>query len=324
MNTVHPYPTLRGRLDVRVRGAAVDGEPLPYSAVSQQQRILSLGQAGLHDWREGVVDIEASPSPAEIAEGPWTSVRCVVVLAEEATRTRVVRRLEPGEDGRWYGEVPVLRSLHLRRAVLTVSVIGSYGGVDGLIIGGSAEPWSVDLLADSPTRHPAVEVLPTDFRDGGDERLRPFRDAPWFVDTAGETPKVLLNTSFEGVTGLLSAPRGPLEKALAGVVASQIAGEAWVVMFHCALSDVRIDEDGTPRLPSGWKEAVLNAMLPDVLPGRPLTDAATELHRCRTGGPGWAELQSRIHFAASRRAAVSKNLVNAIRAVLRAQEGVTR
>jgi hypothetical protein len=95
-------------------------------------------------------------------------------------------------------------------------------------------------------------------------------------------------------------------------------------MFHCALSDVRIDEDGTPRLPSGWKEAVLNAMLPDVLPGRPLTDAATELHRCRTGGPGWAELQSRIHFAASRRAAVSKNLVNAIRAGLRAQEGVTR
>ncbi|MFJ1581707.1 hypothetical protein ACIOC1_00015 [Streptomyces sp. NPDC088197] len=325
MSTDPPYPTLLGHVEVRVLRATVDRKPLPLSLISQHEQVLSFHQAGRDNWREGVIELEVTLPQDELTESPWTSVGCVAILTERATHTRVVSRLERGTgEGPWRGEVRVLRFMHLRRATLEVNVVGGYGGVDGRIIGVGEMPWFVDLLEPAPIRQPEIDVVKVDFRAEGQERLRPFKDAPWLIDTDPYMPRVLLNTSFEGVADLLGAPRGPLEKALAGVVASQIAGEAWTVMFHCALAELEFDEDGTPRLPGGWKEPVLRTMLPDILSGRPLEDALFEVHSRRTEGRGWAELQPRIQFAAAQRAANSRNLTNAIRAVARAQEGRAR
>ncbi|MEV6044637.1 hypothetical protein [Streptomyces xanthochromogenes] len=325
MSTVYAYPTLVGKIEVAVRGARIDGKPLQLSLISQRDQVVALHQVERDDWTEGVLDLEVSLPVDELADGPWSGVTCVAVLTEGATNTRVVSRLERRRDDRyWRGEVRVRRSTHLARAVLDVSVVGSHGGVDGRVLGTSDSPWVVDLLARTPTRQCDLEILETDFRDGPQEWLRPFMEAPWLIDTTGELPTVLLNTSFEGLAGLLSGARGPLEKATAGLVAGQIAGEAWATMFHSALSDLEFDEDGTPRFPDGWRESVLRSLLPEVFPGLPLPEALCEAHSRRSDGRGWAEVQSRIQFAAGRRGQVPKNLTAAIRAVSRAQEGASK
>ncbi|WP_328944488.1 hypothetical protein OG259_26245 [Streptomyces sp. NBC_00250] len=325
MSTVYPYPTLIGKIDVAVRQAGIDGKPLHLSLISQQDRVVAFHQVERDDWVEGFLEIEVSAPTDELADGPWAGVVCVAVLTEGATNTRVVTRLQRGRnDKRWHGEVRIRRSEHLARAVLNVSFVGSHGGVDGRIIGVCDTPWVVDFLARTTTRQSEMEIVEADFRDGPQEWLRPFKDAPWLIDATGDMPTVLLNTSFEGLTGLLKGARGPLEKATAGLVAAQIATEAWSTMFHSALGELEQNEDGTPQLPGGWRESVLRLMLPDVLPGLPIADALAEACSRRKEGHGWAELQPRIQFAASRRAQIPKNLTSATRSVSRAQEGATR
>ncbi|MFJ8017190.1 hypothetical protein [Streptomyces sp. NPDC096339] len=325
MSTLYAYPTLVGKIEVTVRGAHIDGKPLPLSLISRQDRVVALHQAERDDWTEGVIDLEVSLPMDELADGPWSGVTCVAVLTEGATNTRVVSRLERRrEDRHWRGEVRVRRSTHLARALLQVSVVGTHGGVDGRVLGTSDSPWVVDLLARTPTGQCDLEIREVDFRDGPDEWLRPFMEAPWLIDTTGESPTVLLNSSFEGLVELLSGARGPLEKATAGLVAGQIATDAWATMFHAALSDLEFDEDGTPRLPGGWQESALRSMLPEVFPGLSLPEALSEAHGRRSDGRGWAEVQSRIRFAAARRGQVPKNLTASLRAVSRAQEGASR
>ncbi len=325
MSTVYPYPTLLGRIDVSVRRASIDGRDLPLSYVSEREHVVALHQIDRDDWREGVLELEVTAPGDELADGPWAAVTCVAVLTEGATNARTVTRLERSRtDRKWRGEVVVRRSSHVARATLQVSLVGSYDGVDGRVIGTVDEPWFVDLLARTPIRRREIEIRQEDFRDGPQEWLHPFRDSPWLVETTGDLPVVYLNTSFEGLTELLNTPRGPLEKATAGLVAAQVAGEAWTAMFHAALGDVELDEEGRPELPDGWRDAALRAMMPDVLPGRPLADALAEAYARRSEGHGWAELQSRIQFAAARRAQVPKQLTTAVRTVSRNQEGASR
>ncbi|MFJ1543569.1 hypothetical protein [Streptomyces sp. NPDC088246] len=325
MSTVYAYPTLVGKIEVSVRGASIDGKPLQLSLISQRDQVVALHQIERDDWTEGVLDLEVSLPTDELNEGPWSGVSCVAVLTEGATNTRVVSRLERRRgDTHWRGEVRVRRSTHVARALLDVSVVGSHGGVDGRVLGRTDTPWVVDLLARTPTRQRDLEILEKDFRDGPQEWLRQFMDAPWLIDTTGDLPAVLINTSFEGLPELLSGGRGPLEKATAGMVAAQIAGDAWATMFHSALSDLEFDEDGTPHFPGGWRESVLRSMLPEVFPGLPLAEALAEAHSRRGDGRGWAEVQSRVHYSAGRRGQMPKNLTATIRAVNRAQEGPRR
>ncbi|RKE21914.1 hypothetical protein [Streptomyces sp. TLI_171] len=325
MSTVYPYPTLVGRIDVDVRQAGIDGKALPFSLISKREQVVALHLAGRDDWAEATLELEVALPDDELADGPWAAVGCVAVLTEGTTNARTVTRLERRRgDTRWRGEVRVRRSMYVARAVLQVSVVGSYDGIDGRVIGTGDLPWVVDLLARAAVRQRDIEIVQEDFRDGPQDWLRPFKDAPWLVETAGELPTVLLNSSFEGLGALLDGARGPLEKAAAGLIATQIAGDAWTAMFHSAVGDLEVDEDGTPQVPDGWKEPVLRAMLPDVFPGLPLVDALVEIHSRRTEGHGWAELQSRIQFAASRRAQTPKNLTTALRALSRPQEGGTR
>ncbi|WP_405639640.1 hypothetical protein [Streptomyces uncialis] len=321
MSTVYAYPTLVGRIEVAVRGASIDGKPLQLSLISRRDQVVALHQIERDDWTEGVLDLEVTLPMDELADGPWSGVTCVAVLSEGATNTRRVTRLtRRRDDTNWRGEVRVRRSHHVERAVLDVSVVGGHGGVDGRVLGTTDTPWVVDLLARTPARQRDPEVLEEDFRDGPQEWLRPFMDVPWLIDTTGDLPTILLNTSFEGLPELLSGARGPLEKATAGLVAAQIAGDAWATMFHSALSDLEFDEDGTPHFPGGWRESVLRAMLPEVLPGLPPAEALAEAHGRRGDGRGWAEIQSRIQVAAGRRGQVPKNLTAAVRAVTRAKE----
>ncbi|GGR35348.1 hypothetical protein GCM10010497_42570 [Streptomyces cinereoruber] len=318
MKPVHPYPTLFGDIELDVLSIAVDGTfPLPYAHVSKTERAVALHQSGREDWEFCTLRLQATLPEAEISTGEWTDVVCLAVLTEKATNARTTTRLRRTPDGVWNGDIDLHRSRYLDRAVLGLTVVATVDGVAGRVIGTTAQDWYLDLKGATPVRQRQIEIVEVDFREGPEEWLRPYRDAPWIVETAGAVPTVYLNkASADGLVDMLSGSGGgPAERMLRDLTSGQIAQDAWTAMFHTAISDLDVDEDGTPVMPTGWREAVLRMMLPDVLPGRQLTDALYDIEERRDKGFGWSELQTTIQYAAGRRSRIAKKLTNAVRAV---------
>ncbi|MFB9516006.1 hypothetical protein ACFFT8_22585 [Streptomyces purpureus] len=280
--------------------------------VSQQDRVVALHMAGREKWREARLEIQAQIPDIELANGPWTEVVCVAVLTERATNSRTVVRLRPW-SGSWGGTAVVPRGAFRARLDLTLSVVATVGGVAGRVVATAQDSWLVDLTARVPVRQRELDINEMDFRDGPHEWLRPFRDAPWLVETSGDMPTIHLNTGFEGVTELLGAGSDPTERAVGRLLATQIATDAWTAMFHSAVSDLEVDGDGVPQWPSGWRDWVLRSMLPDILPELSPADGLLEIHGRRSESSGWHELQPLIQYAASRRAHIAKNLGTVIR-----------
>jgi hypothetical protein len=289
--------------------------------ISQQERVVAVHQVERDDWDDARLDIRAALPEIELASRPWTDVTCVAVLAEGATNSRVVTQLREVSGGGWSGSLAFSRAAYRRRADLSVSVVATVSGVAGRVVGSSEDNWIVDLVARSPERRRELNINEVDFRDGGHEWLRPYRDAPWLVETSGDVPTVHLNAGFGGIVELLHSSGDPTEKVVRDMIAAQIAGEAWTAMFHSAVSDLEMDEEGDPQWPSGWRGWVLRSMLPDVLPDLSATDALSELHIRRAQDTGWNELQLRIQYAASRRARVAKNVGSAVSLLDRSGEG---
>lgn len=321
MRSVFPYPTLFGDIAVDIVSVAVDGAPLPYAHVSTTERTVALHRAGREHWGRATLRLKAHPPEPELAEGPWRDATCLAVLAEKATNTRVTARLARMPDGDWQGTIDLSRNHHLRRATLTVHVVATVEGMAGRLIGSAEHDWYVDLRESVPVRRREIDIVEVDFRDGPHDWLRPFQEAPWIVETSADTPTVYLNTTaVEGLMEVLAAKGGTTaERVLRDMTASHIAQDAWTAMFHTAVSDLDVDDDGTPVMPTGWREAVLTAMLPEVLPGHPLTDALFDINERRTQGHGWSQLQTAIQYAAGKRSRVTKKLTNAVRTVDRAE-----
>jgi hypothetical protein len=317
MKPVFPYPTLFGAVDLEVAAVTMDGRDLPYSRISKAERAVALHQAGRTDWDVARLQLTATLPEQEFEDGPWSDVVCLATLSESATNARTSARLTRGRNGEWHGAIELLHDQHTDRATLALAVVGEVGGVPGRLIGATESNWYVDLKAASPRRQREVDIREIDFREGPEEWLRPFKDSVWVVETAGDIPTVYLNTTgVEGLLELIKSTGGsPMEKLLRDTTSSQIAQDVWTAMFNSAISELDLDDDGTPIMPSGWREPVLRMMLPDVLPGRQLTDALFDINDRRASGSGWPELQTSIHYAAGKRSQVTKKLTNAVRAV---------
>ncbi|MGZ3143288.1 hypothetical protein ACVDFE_15095 [Lentzea chajnantorensis] len=316
-----PYKTLFDPAVLEVASVAVDGRALPYAQISRTDQAVALHQAGRGEWSVATLQLKAELPEHELADGPWSNVVCLAVLSENRTNVRSSSRLVREDDGTWRGEIDLVRAQHFSRAVLSLVVTGDIGGVSGRVIGKAEAPWYVDLKEATPRRQRDVKVVEIDFREGPEEWLRPYKDAGWLVSTVNdpEIPIVYLNTAgVEGLVEVLNGAGGSTaEKVVRDVAASQISQDAWTAMFHTAVSHLDQDEDGTPIMPAGWRESVLRAMLPDVLPGRQLTDALHEISERRTSGAGWPELQTNIQYAAGRRSQAAKKLTSAVRTVHR-------
>ncbi|MER5381436.1 hypothetical protein ABT040_14300 [Streptomyces sp. NPDC002688] len=319
MNIVFPYSTLAGEITFEVTAARLDGRALPIGMISREQRVVALHEAERSAWGEARLDLRAALPVKELATGPWSDVVCVATLTEPATNARTVAKLASSGGGVWTGSLSFARDDHQSRASLTINVVASVDGERGRLIGTAEATWSVELNERTPTRKQELNVHEVDFRNGPHEWLRPFKEAPWLVETTGDMPTVHLNTGFEGLTEFLNGGGGTVEKSVRGMLAAQIATEAWLAMFHAAVGDVELDDDGTPQWPAGWKDGVLRSMLPDVLPELSPADALLEIHLRRTEG-GWQDLQPRIQFAAARRAKVGRNVGNGLRALNKAGE----
>ncbi|MDT0494874.1 hypothetical protein RM717_30720 [Streptomyces griseus] len=316
----YPYPRLPGVVSLRVESVELRGpddirQPLETNAFSVVEQVVAPGASGRHDWEWLRMKVSATvPGRATAPDTPWTDLAVVVVLTEGATNTRVTTALAPGgEDGRqWVGQLDLWRADHLDRATMSVHVVATVDGVVGREIAASTKDWIVDLRSEAPLRGLQLGLVEVGFREGP-PWLRNLQEVPWAVDTSGDLPVVHINTDFEGVSELVGGNGTSVDNMVRELLTAQMCTDVWTAVFHTAIGDLEIEDDGTPLFPRDWRGEVLREMLPDVVPDRPVEDALREVHRRRTGTTGWTDLQPRIHYAATRRADVPKALSTAIR-----------
>ncbi|MGX9918989.1 hypothetical protein ACWIG4_03955 [Streptomyces sp. NPDC002248] len=320
---VFPYPRLNGRVaarvtSVRLRGPGDVREQLESKACAVVEQVVALGMAERDDWQSARLALAATLPTREMeTKGHWTDVEVVAVLTEGATNARVCFPLNRVDGGReWIGELELDRDDYLDRASLAVHVVATVGGTPGRIIGSTDQDWVIDVTSDVPLLDRQLEVSPVSFARGA-EWLRGFSDAPWAVDTSGRLPVVRVNSDFEGLVSLIEGRGSKTEAVLGEMLLAQMCAEVWTAVFHTAIGDVEVEDDGTPLFPPDWRGAVLREMLPDVVPGRTAEEALREVYLRRTGEGGWVDLQSRVQYAAARRAGVPKTLATTVRDIER-------
>ncbi|MFI7006848.1 hypothetical protein [Streptomyces sp. NPDC050145] len=317
---VYPYKRLNRPITLRVTAVSLkltDGtrDPLETSAFSTAQRAVALGTAGHDSWVSAGLRVSATMPPgADEEDAPWSGLRVLAVLTDGETNVRTCAELtRDTEDGRdWSGTVDLLRDDHAGRATLSAFAVGTVDAVPGRVIAETSENWTVDTLSDDPVSELRLSVQKAPFRTSAREWLRAYADAPWIVDTSARLPTVFVNTDVDGFLGLLDSVGSGVESKVGDLLISQMATDVWSAVFHSALGDLELD-GGDPVFPTDWKGEVLREMLPDVVPGLHVEDALRQVHRRRTGDSGWAELQTRIHYAAVRRSDTTKALSHAIR-----------
>jgi hypothetical protein len=279
---------------------------------------VALGVAQHEDWVSARIGLSATLPPGVTdPDAPWSDLKVLAVLTEGATSVRnsvELRQDAPGSK-EWSGEIEVFRDQHVGRASLAVHAVATVGDVRGRAITETDSDWTVDVTAEEPLGGLRLDVKQASFSKSAREWLRPYSDAPWVIDASGRLPLVMINTDIEGLSDLLGGESGGIENKVHELLLSQMATDVWTAVFHSSVGDLEVEPDGSPVFPTDWRGEVLREMLPDVVPGLRLEEALRQVHRRRTDDAGWVELQTRVHYAAVRRAGVSKALANALRAL---------
>ncbi|MEU5308252.1 hypothetical protein [Streptomyces sp. NPDC021562] len=317
----YPYARLNRPVTLRVTSVSLklpDGtrDQLETTAFSTQQQAVALGIAGHADWVSATIGLSATlPPGANASDAAWSELRVLAVLTDGETNTRTSTDLtRDTEDGRdWSGSVEVLRDDHLGRASLAVYAVGTVDGVRGRSIAETDRNWIVDTISDDPVQELRLEVRRASFKRSAREWLQAYADAPWAVDASARVPTVFVNTDVEGILALLDSNGSALESKVRDLLVAQMATDVWTALFHGAIGDLEVEPGAGPVFPTGWRGEVLREMLPDVVPGVHVEEALRQVHRRRTGDSGWVELQTRIHYAAIRRADATKALAYVIR-----------
>ncbi|MEB8337897.1 hypothetical protein [Streptomyces endophyticus] len=320
---IYPYKRLNRPVALRVTSVSLrlpDGtrDQLDTTAYSIPQQTVALGIAGHADWVSARIGISATlPPGANAPDATWSDLQVLAVLTDGETNIRTSVALgRDTEDGRdWSGSLDLLRDDHAGRASLAVYAVGTADDVRGRAITETDKSWVVDTESEEPVRGLQLDVKTAGFRKSAREWLHAYADAPWIVDASGRVPTVLVNTDVEGILGLLDSSGAGVDSKMRDLLVGQMATDVWTAVFHSAIGDLEVEPGGSPVFPTDWQGEVLREMLPDVVPGVHVEEALRQVHLRRTGDSGWVELQTRIHYAALRRAEVTKALTAAIRSL---------
>jgi hypothetical protein len=318
---IYPYKRLNRPVSLRVTSVSIklaDGtrDQLETTAYSTQQQTVALGVAGHDDWVSAVIGLSATlPPGANAPDAAWSDLKVLAVLTDGETNVRTSALLgRDTEDGRdWSGSLEIVRDDHAGRASLAVHAVGTVDGVQGRAVAETDRNWIVDTVSEEPVRGLRLDVRKASFQKSSREWLHVYADVPWIVDPAARVPTVWVNTDVEGVMDLLDSAGSGVESKVRDLLVAQMATDVWTAVFHAAVGDLEVEPGGGPVFPTDWQGEVLREMLPDVIPGVHVEEALRLVHRRRTGESGWSELQTRIHYAAIRRADAQKALGFVIR-----------
>jgi hypothetical protein len=325
----YPYKRLNRPITLRVTSASLklpDGsrDHLDTSSYSVPQRTVALGVAQHEDWVSARIGLSATLPPGATApDTPWSELRVLAVLTDGETNVRTAVDLREDAPGskEWSGAIEVFRDDHVGRASLAACAVATVDDVPGRAIAETDEDWTVDVVSEEPLGGLRLDVKQMSFSKSARDWLHAYSDAPWIVDTSGRLPTVFVNTDIEGFSDLLAGESGGIESKVHEMLVAQMATDVWTAVFHSSVGDLEIEPDGSPVFPTDWQGEVLREMLPDVVPGVHVEEALRRVHHRRTGDAGWVELQTRVHYAAVRRAGASRAVANALRGLQQMNQG---
>ncbi|MEY9888437.1 hypothetical protein ABIA31_002077 [Catenulispora sp. MAP5-51] len=315
---IAPYPTLGDEVSMTVHQVTIDGARLHFDLVSNSERVVALHNVERRDWTSARINVQVTASQRELAEGPWSGATCHAVLREKDTNVRTVIPLTEDSTGSWTGTLDIHRDLHSLRAELEAVVTATVEDTPGRIIGAVEDNWTIDFKAPTPRRQRSVHTEWCDFDSDIHPELRAFRDDPWSIDVSAGEPILYLNSSFEGLRGLLGGTTG--DRATREAVLGQISLNVWITLFQAAVDSLDPSE-AEPTWPGGWHEAVLKRLIPDMYPDRSPKDALAELIERRRDGDAGGYVQTRLIHAATRQAQASRTLTALIRHTTRRDGG---
>lgn len=318
MKKVFPYPVLAGDVTLRVTETVVDNTSLAISLMNDAERVIALQELKTtkRSWEEVRIRVEVRADESELAEGPWTSPVCIATVSNRRTHVSDAFPLRNSGRGLWSGEVELRREEHLGRTEIGARIVAEISGAEGRLVGIADNPWYADFDAKRPTQQRSLPMRWLDFTDEANTHLHEFRNDPWLLEADANEPVLCLNSSVEGMRGVLEHASTPEQKVVREVLASQIASEAWATMFNSALAACGI-EGGGPEWPGSWHEDVLRRMLPDVFPDMSPDEALGEMVRRGRSGENGGELQTKLMHAASVQSKKPRNVAAAMKNLAR-------
>ncbi|MEU7152769.1 hypothetical protein AB0B15_32830 [Streptomyces sp. NPDC045456] len=314
MKTVFPYRVLSGDINLRIDRVAVDNVPVGLERISDRHQVVALQDLAetRQRWSEIRMRVSVSADGDELAAGPWEGPVCLAVVTNRRANVHQAFRLRPDGPGHWVGEVELSRDEHVGRSQITARIVASVDGVEGRLAGTAEEPWSVDFEAKRPTPERSIKIKWLDFADPSNDHLKEYRDDPWLIDSEAGEPVLYLNSSIDGLQGVLESASTAEQKLVRELLAAQVASEAWTAMFNAAVYACDV-VDGEAQWPGGWHEDVLRRMIPDLYPSLSPEDALAELVEGRMEGENGGDLQRRLMHGAGSHARKPRKVSTALR-----------
>ncbi|MET9292723.1 hypothetical protein [Streptomyces sp. NPDC003077] len=312
---VFPYRVLHGDVVLRVEKAVIDGgRSVELSRIGDSSRIVALDglQETMRRWSEVTLKVSVKVDGDELRAGPWQQPRCIAVASNRRTNVYHAFPLRQDAEGCWSGEVDLVRDEHMGRSEITARIVAMVDGVDGRLVGTAEAPWYVDFEAKRPSPERSIKIRWLDFTDSSNDHLKEYRNDPWLFDSEAGEPVLYLNSSVEGLRGVLENATTPEQKVVRELVSSQVASEAWSAMFNAAVYACEVVE-GEPQWPDGWHEDVLRRMLPDLYPDLSPDEALIELVQGRTEGENGSDLQRRLMHGAGAQSRKPRKISSALR-----------
>ncbi|MFJ3229508.1 hypothetical protein [Streptomyces sp. NPDC086787] len=293
MKSVFPYQVLGSDVTLRIERLFVDNKPIRLERINDRAQVVALDDLDetTQKWAEVRLSVTVGTDGAELVAGPWENLKCVAILTNRRTNVYQAFPLLPKGDGKWGGDVELRRDEHVGRSQVTAGIVATVEDVEGRIIGVPEAAWDIDFETKVPASERSMKIRWIDFTEH--DHLKEYRDDPWLVDSEAGEPVLLLNSSVDGLRGVLENASTAEQKLVREIMASQVASEAWSAMFNAAIYACDMAE-GEPQWPGGWHEDVLRRMVPDLYPELSPDEALIALVQARAEGENGTDLQRRL------------------------------
>jgi len=274
---LYPYPTVGDAFAaLRVTRLLVDGKAKP-RLVNSDECTISLHEEK-QTWRAELgLEVACEADALEAFEREHGPVAVTVTANCAPTNHRHAVRLERSrvKPPLWTGEIEIDRDNASERTYLTAALTAEVRGVANRPVAATPR-WTV--YADEPQSLHFQGTLRVSWLDfealDAPPLARDFPRSTHVVDFDGNTPRLLLNSRFDGLHALLGDRKGRqgVDRALHDFQRMSIARATWLALIAEALAGVQGDPNDPTDVPdwpaSEWKTEVLKHVLPLVAPDK--------------------------------------------------------
>ncbi|MFZ4434772.1 MAG: hypothetical protein ACOYOQ_16395 [Microthrixaceae bacterium] len=265
-----PYPTFAGEIQLVVVEPKLDGTPMAVEVQDHELRTITIRDLDLATWQTLVFDVVVKLTQAQLDPEVFHTPHVAIVADCKRSNTRYSRPMAPvygNSSGEWRTTVSLDRGSWFGTVELSAVISATVDERDHRMIGRSPS-WT--LYLDDLPRPPITSAMSIKWvafaePDAEPAVLRTHEADPYHVELDDEDPTLYLNSSFNGLVGLLADRARPpgAERALHNATRAQIAVSAWQTLLVDAVAHIGLDDDDDePEWPSAsWRETILRKLL---------------------------------------------------------------